>query len=581
MLLILTSGVRVLGITFAGLSFDSFYAILLIGAIALIISLVVRRKFLFPIKPRTSDCILFAILAIQAIIVIIYFRYYPIFPQFPSNDFMDHVLVSKDLIAGITPKSFPAQANTFQWSPFGIFYGGIEYQISLALILVSGIDLAISEVVMGILVVLSSLLFYLVGEKLFKSPRAGLIIAGAYSFAGPVWFGEVFNTGLYSNFYGVLATMFFIVVMIFFVSEPRKWNYWALVILATVNLLWSHYSSITVYPAMIVYAVAVYLNQKKNNNKLNLTLSLTPLVVPILGAGIVALSLSHIRIVIERLFVQAGSSTVEGSTFFSSLFSGFPFLSYTALFSSDIPFLAVLILSLAGVYFGLRRKEFSKLLVPIVWFLTLAIGSLLVSPLNQWRFSIVALIPLTITSGYGIYTLIERYALQGRSVEEKGKTTEQHPILVPWKAIVIIVITLGALFIGSWGQSVLTLGVTSNPSSYSAQQNDVYSAIMWLGNNTANGSNYLSVSDWRFEYTILFNNHSTYYNPASDLPSAISLANYYKCSYIIVTNLMSGYPAPQYGETPWQTFPHSSADNATLVYSNADVEIFQVNGTSG
>ena len=61
---------------------------------------------------------------------------------------------------------------------------------------------------MALLVALSPLLFYLIAQKLFSSNAAATIAALIYSLSGTIWFGSVFNAGLYANFFGILASLF-------------------------------------------------------------------------------------------------------------------------------------------------------------------------------------------------------------------------------------------------------------------------------------------------------------------------------------------------------------------------------------
>ena len=79
--------------------------------------------------------------------------------------------------------------------------------------------------------------------------------------------------------------------------------------------------------------------------------------------------------------------------------------------------------------------------------------------------------------------------------------------------IFIFLVLFGGIVIGSWGTSMVSDSLTQT-SIVSQSQYFVYNAIYWLRNNTANNSQYLSVSDWRFTYTNLIIGRPTFYQYA-------------------------------------------------------------------
>ena len=116
----------------------------------------------------------------------------------------------------------------------------------------------------------------------------------------------------------------------------------------------------------------------------------------------------------------------------------------------------------------------------------------------------------------------------------------------------------------------------TDTSAVAQTQNDVYQSIYWLKANTPNGSQYLSVSDWRFTYTNLMIGRLTHYEYIFNVTSAIQVAKNTSSEYILVTNYVTAN-VPNLSEFyPWITFQSSSNANLTLIYSNPDVRVYQI-----
>jgi hypothetical protein len=593
-ILVRTSGITLFGATLLGVDITTIYFLFWIGAITLIFSLIWRRgRFLFPVKPVFVDYALLAIIAAQAIMIFLYFQRYPIFPAFDSGDFHDHIFETRDMITGTISyqrglTGGPTGLEQYYYPPHGILYEAVHYQLAIAFLLVNGIDLVTSQVTMSILTILGSLIFYLFGERLFKSSKVGLLSSLIYAITGMVWFNVVFDSGLDSNFYGILSVLFFIVcLLIYFDGPPKNLSSWIVLILAFGNLAMSHYSVLTVIPAVVIYVLFRIFPSKKKmvTNALRYGL---PILIVVLGTALLLLFLPSIRTILLTGFFQGQNDYVSGSTFLSNALSGAPFLSNLALFVFDVPFVTLMILTIISLYFSLRRREFVAFSIPLVWFLSLAIGN--ASPAEAWRFSIMAIVPLNIVAGYGIYCLLDRFGWssrvkvrQGRRQQSSLKTTKsQMPSSSSsfsrpsfWKIALILLITILPLLYGSWGDQMVVNSLT-NTSAASAQQTYVYNAIMWLGNNTPNDSSYLAVSDWRFTYTDVLIGRETVYENLTTPSGAISYAISDGDQYLIVSQWIIGYNPPSPGEDPWTNFPHYSTQNLTLVYTNPEVEIFQV-----
>jgi hypothetical protein len=170
-------------------------------------------------------------------------------------------------------------------------------------------------------------------------------------------------------------------------------------------------------------------------------------------------------------------------------------------------------------------------------------------------------------ASYGIFSLLPRLKIQ-KNRRGDSNATQQYA-----KVFVVLLILLVPVVIGSWGTTMVSDSLTGTQVNAGSQQ-DVYTSLQWMRNNTPTSSSYLSVTDWRFTYSsLLFGRTTAYYYLAAQ-DQAIAYARQIGAGYIIVTNVVTlSLPAvPQ--DFPWNTFQPSQ--NLTLVYSNSDVKIFQL-----
>lgn len=133
---------------------------------------------------------------------------------------------------------------------------------------------------------------------------------------------------------------------------------------------------------------------------------------------------------------------------------------------------------------------------------------------------------------------------------------------------------------GSWGQREVSDALTDTGTWAQAQQ-DVYSAMYWLKNNTSAGSRYLSVSDWRFVYTGLFFGRATNYSYTPDPSDGLALAEQFGDQFIIVAYYVT--PPVNPSGNPYQAYTYYSyyyqgSPYLSMVFTNNDVRIFEVLG---
>jgi hypothetical protein len=547
-LLVRTSGLSLAGFILKGLDLVSVYSLIAIGIVALVLSVIIRKRLKFVVRPRKVDWILMFFVGALAIMELIYFQKYPIFPQYESADFGNHVQSVQAMIAG-SETSIPA----------GLLYFGIIFQLASAFLLVGGEPLVTIERTMALLVCISPLLFYLVGKSLFSRRLAGLVVAAVYVFSGTIWFAGVFNIGLFPNFFGILASLFLIVVVLDVGSLPKSLRMWVLFFLALIMFYFSHYSSLTLLPALLTLPLVQLLRERKLS--MDYLLPSFALIAP----GILGLIVSPSLLSQVLGLAVAGGGNPSGGTPLSAALAGLPVLSFMALeVFDDVGFVFMLVFALFSVYKGMTGRRIF-IAVPVVWLVLLVI----VAPasVSAWRFSYEGIIPLTILAGYGIYHFLPKPGAGSR----RRKAGSYLPTTV------VLVLLLTTVIATSWGQTFIIGALTDTAPSADAQQS-VYKTIYWLQANTSSNSVYLSATDWRFTFTNLMISRTTLEPPSgeclTDPKTTQKLALENNATYIIVTLLVTCSLPPNPQLFLWNTLHPTS--NLTLVYSNDDVKVFKI-----
>ncbi|MDA4113901.1 MAG: glycosyltransferase family 39 protein [Thaumarchaeota archaeon] len=529
-----------------GLDLWTIYSTIVFGLAVFLLSSAIRKRVGLWVRPRRLDLVMAAIVLVQGLMILLYFQKYPIFPEYQSPDYAAHVQYAQALISG-SSASIPA----------GLLYYGVHFQLASSLLLVGGNPLVTVRLTMALLAVLSPLLFYLIAQRLFSSSVAAAIAALVYSLSGTIWFGSIFNTGLYANFFGILASLFLIVALIEVGQNLRSRGAWAVLCLAAITAYFSHYSTITLLPAVLLLPLVEYFADRALPKRLILASLL------VVAPAAIAL-LVYPSIVNSLELASNGGGVVTGSTWISGLLSAVPILSYMAVeVTYDVGFLIMLILFLVYLWRTFTMRSPLMFVLPI-WFISLLVTSPL--SIGAWRFSFEALVPLTLMAAFGLFSLLPRFEFR------KGRKAS--PTLY-WKAGLILVLVLVPLFAGSWGVQLVS-DATTDTQLISQSQLAVNDSIFWLGTHTPENSTYLSVSDFRFTYTSLFFDRQTTYVYLSQPGQAIPYANQQYIPYIIVTQLVTAAIPNIPQDFPWNNFPSASDSNLTLIYSNSDVRVYQL-----
>ncbi len=549
LIMVRTSGLNLLGVELLGLEPTTIYFIIGLGFFFMIAAFLRKRRLDLISRPSSVDLAVLALALAQALMIFVWLQKYPIFPGFESPDYGLHSALAQGLVSGGVASL-----------PQGGLYFGIHYQLASALLLVGGEPLVTAQSILAILVVLSCPLFYMASARLFSSAKTGLAATAIYALSGTIWFNSVFTSGLYPNFFGILALLFFLAAFMGVADRIGSWEAWAVFLFALVMIYFSHYSSVTLFPAIIAIPL-LKLGQKRSDVKRYVV----PALVTLLPAAVGFLAFPSYEFSILGL-AAGGAPFVVGSTPVASALSSLPVLSFMALeTSNDLGFMFMLILFAVFVY-RLASSRQALHFVPLVWFLALALASAVV--MLPTRLAFTALLPLNLMAGYGLATLLPKMQVSVRE-RRRGSTKS-------WKylqTIVILAVIMGPIVVNSWGQYALSDGLT-NAGTYSKAQGDVYSAMYWLKDNTPGNSSYLAITDWRFTYTNLFFQRTTTIAPIFVETGILKAAKAYGAKYLIVTYYFTVQPPTSTQVYPWNSIQPSS--NFTLLYSNDDVKVFKL-----
>jgi hypothetical protein len=547
-LLVRTSGLSVGGVALKGIDLATVYLLIGIGLVSLAASVGWRRKLRIAAKPKGVDWALLLVMLVLGAVESVHFLKYPIFPQYQSVDFGAHVQFVQSLISG-------AQTSI----PAGILYFGVHFQLASALLLVGGEPLVTVQRTMALLVFLSPLLFYLAAKSLFSRRLAGVVVAGVYAFSGTIWFAGVFDSGLFPNFFGILAALFLIVATLNVSASLGSVKGWSVFLLALVMAYFSHFTTVTLLPALLLLPLIQLLKGRK------MVVGYLAPAVAAVAPGVLGLAVFPSFLAKALELAVAGGGNLTGTTALSAALSGLPVLGFMALeVFDDVGFAFLLVFAAICVYKGVKGKRV-LVAVPVVWLLSLFVAA--PANVSAWRFSYEAIVPLTLMAGYGIFCLLPKPRAGSR----------RRPRGSYLSTLVVLAILLTPIVATSWAQTSVADAATDTGASSDAQQ-AVYSAIYWLQANTPGTSAYLSATDWRFSFTSLMISRTTFGPPSgeclTDPQAARRSALQDNASYIIVTLFVTCSLPPDPQLFLWNTLMPSS--NLTLVYSNPDVKVFQV-----
>lgn len=476
----------------------------------------------------------------------LYFNKFPIFPDAQSGDFIQYVRI----------------VGSYETGHFGglaqnLLYGGVLFYLTaFGLVFHSVPRIVLEREAMAVLVLASPVIVFLSVKAMVESENVGLVFAALWTLCGYVWFGMVFNSGLYANFVGVLVSLALAGATVWATRGDfslRKVGVYALVLLTS---LFSHYSTLLLFPALIAYLAYVAFKDEKRrlSTKVSLGILLAPMVAGfVLYGGLLETMLG---------FLTANGGGAPSTDGFSQALLAVPVIGYmTAEVTFDIGAVVLFGLAILAVFLVLRSRN-EKMLIPVVWFLTILIAS----PMNAsaWRFAFVGLVPLTILAAYPVAQLLQNKGVR-RGMKFREMPQGRRVFVVP---ILFLVCSGGWVFrpvvpFGALGGAVTDQGVIAssqvqtmdaiswmkalpvgacgyqftNPSMAPGRFRDPYEGYSW----GALPCYFLDVTDWHFIYSEDLGGPVVEYNPVySDAPE---LASFHALSeheqYLIVTNVTS------------------------------------------
>ncbi|HXW37859.1 MAG TPA: hypothetical protein VEJ36_08175 [Nitrososphaerales archaeon] len=541
-----TSGLTIAGVSLVGIGPDTLYSLMVLGAIALSASLVRTRKLGAFVRPTKSDWIVLACVAFILMFSVVYFGKFPIYPDERYADFTNHLAFAEGLVSG-NQTSIPS----------GILYFGVHFQLAAGLILGGGLGVANVQRTAALLASLSPLLVFLASRRVFSRDAPAVFATLVYTFTGTFWYYGVFGVGFYANLFGILATLFFIAALTSLLESASTGGRWLTFLLSVFLLYFSHYTSITILPVALLVPLAKLAVDGGDPRKI-----LTPAIVALLPAALVAIARPRL---VHSILVLANNSpgVVPLNSPLSNALAVLPVAQYVdTIFGSDLAFVVFLSLVAVGLY-KLYKDRALLALIPVLWALTLVLTAPAGSP--SWRFAYELVMPMTMLCGLGLSSLPTTYFGRGKTRRRaaEGRSLPVIPVLV----------TL-VLFAVCPVPSALSGALTGRVDS-AQSQSAVYTATLWFGNNTAKNSSGLAVSDWRFALAPSVNGRIINFTFIAEPSAAIQYARQIGASYVIVTD----YVPPGFvsaGPPPWQTFPTSSGDGLSLVYSTPDVRIYSI-----
>jgi hypothetical protein len=548
-----TSGVLIGSQLMVGIFPGTLELMLGVSLIAFVAPVLLRRKLTAWVMPERNDLYVLGLVLAQALLVVAHFSKYPIFPQFSSVDFTQHVQITASLQSG--------QTTMF---PDGILYYGAHLLMGSLVALSGDLVLVATQSAMGILAVLSPLLAYVAVASLTGSKRAGLVATLLYVATGSVWFGSVFDSGLYANFYGVLSILLLFAVVPAVLKQPRSPGLWLALILAVGSGYFSHYSYVTVIPALLALPIAVYLVDRK------VSLPAVGIAAVVVIPGVLGAALRPDLVSLLIQFVTApGGGNVPVDTTVSPYLAGWPVLRYIVVeIADDLGAIVTLILAAVGVYIGARSKN------PVVWMLIVWLVAILaVAPFSEtaWRFSYMALVPLLMLAALSLDRLIPD-AVDSRLVRRNkvvGRRDERR-----WRLALVAVVFL-LLFVDSWSWQLLADAATDNSQS-SQTQHGLLLAMNWLDANTPPNAQVASITNADLNYYLLVYGRESGYAPLASPGEIVDASNGTSAPTYVVLTTFGTVALPNATSNPFSIYPEDT--NFQLQYNQSGVLIFQLKG---
>jgi hypothetical protein len=546
-----TSGLLVGSQLMLGISPGTLEAMLGASLVAFAAPIALRRKITFYVKPSRTDLYVLGLVALQAFLVVAHFSKYPVFPQFQSVDFGQHVQITADLQAG--------RAASF---PGGLLYYGVHLLMGSLVAFSGDIVLEATQYAMGILTAFSPLLVFLAANSLTQSRRVGLLASLLYVSTGFVWFGSVFDAGLYANFYGILSILLLFALVPAVMRQPRAPGVWAAFVVALGSGYLSHYSFVTIIPALVSLPIAILVLERK----VNPASVAIPAVVVIPGIIGAVLRPDLVSLLVQ--FVQAqGGVNIPADTPLSRAMAGWPVLRYVVVeVTNDAAAVVVLVLAALGVYVAARSRDPRGLML-VVWLLAM----LAVAPFTEtaWRFSYMALVPLLIVAALGFDSFTPK--ADDRAVRQRSKIRARADYRRYRQGLMVVIFLL--LVVNSWSWAVVA-DAASNGSANGETQRGILKAMSWMNASTPSNSRVVSVTSAYYGYYQLLYGRASGYAPLATPDAVAASAGGSTFPTYVVLTKVGTVSAPDPTQNPFNLYPHDT--RFSLQYNDSGVLVYKL-----
>lgn len=548
-----TSGLQLGSYRLAGLDPNVVYFLIFLGLALLAASYLKRKKF-SPFGSITRlDVGVLVCTALIGGVVWLYFTKYPIFPIYYNPDFSASVGRPSGFIDG-----------TSVAIPSALLDGAGYYLTAMVFLATSSTGFIPAEVGMSALVVLSPMLVYSVAEDLFADKRSALLASAIFAFTGIIWAQMIYIDGLYPNFVAVLLELLLLAVFLELSRAYRSRSLWLASLVVLVAAYFSHFTVMAVLGAFVLLTVFMALLRRQEFRG---TLVATLVFV---GPGAVG-ALAFWNLVGRAVRISYVSGTAQPlTTYLAQTLSFAPSLAYLAFdVRNDPGFVVMLALLGVALYKAFKSKD-SSVLLPAIWFF----GLLIAAPQNYaaWRFSLEAVLPLTLLAGYGLDKL-----LPNRRVRKQVRLRSGDPYR--FKVLVVIVLFMTPMVATGW-TSALTQSMTQGVEVTSQAQRQVDAAMQWMATNTSSSASFLAVTDPTFLYSNVQAGRNCTYEYFGNETRAVAYARASGIDYIVVTrynvyfNSLDAAPNIFNQGLPWYTY--HAVSNVTVAYTNSNVVVYRL-----
>ena len=539
------------------------YGILAVSVSASAAALSMRRMTLQ--WPRISMLELLALITVpvQGLLFGLQFEKYPLFPSTASVDFQYHLEIVLQITAG---KFSLVRAN---------YPPAVHFLITSLLSLEQGNPLALMQYGVAIIGTFAPVLVFVVVSKILGDQRLGLAASFFWVFSGTFWYLTLFTSGLLANFLADVVTL----IVVYLIAEGvesldvRR----ALLILAGGTTLYiSHYTVVVFVAALWVVLPLVWLRDRRifsNYFKICCLVALPALVIVLARPDIIkeVLELHNLS------GLNAGVASYPPGPITDFLNAISPFLTNLYL---DVG-IGLFILTLIAIPYALyATAKKSGIWVPVMlgWFLLTWVAT--PSSAIAWRYSYVAVLPLVVLWPVTLGIVLPKTTSKtsgGRAVIRRKKIGDRSEPTV--RLAIFCVLALILIYGAPIG--LIEQNLASGSSATAQNQEQVYQAMQWVGDQAKAGTKVLGLEDWRFSYlkAIWDINVSVFAN--TDVLSAASYVNETGDSYVLVSYYLVPGPSSLIEGTNPYFNGFENYSEFILVYQNPSVAVYSVKPVTG